>query len=95
MGSTVQARLDAETRETLNELVRNTGMTPSEVIREGIRLVKENRQTKRRRRLIGVGCFESGIPDLASNQKYLEGLGTKSMGKGWRSPDEFADPPGK
>jgi hypothetical protein len=26
-------------------------------------------------RLIGVGEFDSGIPDLATNKKYMEGFG--------------------
>lgn len=75
MGTTAQTRLDAETQKTLEGLVRDTGMTRSEVIREGIRLVKEQRQPTQRKRLIGVGCFDSGVTDLATNKKYMEGFG--------------------
>jgi hypothetical protein len=34
-----------------------------------------------RPRLIGVGEFDSGLPDLATNKKYMEGFGQKSMGR--------------
>ena len=32
-------------------------------------------------KLIGVGMCGSGIPDLASNKKHMEGFGQKSMGR--------------
>jgi hypothetical protein len=32
-------------------------------------------------KLVGVGMFDSGISDLGSNKKYLEGFGQKSMGR--------------
>ena len=35
--------------------------------------------------MIGIGMFDSGIPDLGSNKKYLEGFGSNS-GIG-RKPD--------
>ena len=31
----------------------------------------------KRIKIIGTGQFESGIPDLGSNKKHLEGLGKK------------------
>jgi hypothetical protein len=39
-------------------------------------------------KMIGVGEFDSGIPDLATNKKHMEGFGVKSMGRGWRRPKE-------
>ncbi len=86
MGSTVQARLDAETQEKLQRLVERHGMSTSEVIREGIRLVEERHAKPKRPRLIGVGMFGGGPGDLSTNKKYMEDFGAKSMGKGWRRP---------
>ncbi len=39
-------------------------------------------EQKRLRALMmkGVGCVDSGIPDLGSNPKHLEGLGEDSFG---------------
>ena len=34
--------------------------------------------------IIGTGMFDSGIPDLATNKKHLEGLGKSSMGRKYR-----------
>jgi hypothetical protein len=90
MKSSVQARLDEETREALDGLVRRLGWSPSKVVREGIRLVDKNHAKPSRRKLIGLGEFDSGITDLASNKKHLEDLGVKSMGIGWRRPEESA-----
>jgi hypothetical protein len=28
--------------------------------------------------MIGIGMFRSGVPDMGSNKKYLEGLGSNS-----------------
>jgi hypothetical protein len=35
-----------------------------------------------RRKLIGAGMFDSGIPDLSTNKKYMEGLGSKGLKQG-------------
>jgi hypothetical protein len=37
----------------------------------------KNGKPPRKRRLIGTGKFSSGIPDLASNKKHMEGFGKK------------------
>jgi len=76
--------LDVETQAVLERLVERHGMSTSEVIREGIRLVEERHGLPKRPRLIGIGCFDSGVTDLATNKKYLEDFGAKSMGQGWR-----------
>jgi Arc/MetJ-type ribon-helix-helix transcriptional regulator len=75
MGSSVQARLDEETQKALDGLVRNLGMSQSEVIREGIRLMEKQHARPKHRRIIGVGQFETGIPDLSTNSKHMEGFG--------------------
>lgn len=82
MKNCVQARLDDETQAALDRLVRRLGWTTSEVVREGIRLVERQHTAKSRPRLIGVGMFDSGIPDLATNKKYMEGFGLSSGKRG-------------
>jgi predicted DNA-binding antitoxin AbrB/MazE fold protein len=34
------------------------------------------KQTRKRRKVIGTGKFRSGISDLATNRKHMEGFGT-------------------
>ena len=75
MGSVVEARLDADTQKTLTQLAARLGMSKSQVVREGIRLVAVSHPRFRKRRIVGVGMSASGIPDLGSNKKHLEGLG--------------------
>ena len=77
MKTLVQARLDEETQATLDRLVRRHGWTTSKVVREGIRLV-EKHHIGQPTRMIGIGMFASGTPDMGSNKKYLEGLGGNS-----------------
>jgi hypothetical protein len=83
MGSTVQSRLDDETLELLTRL-KQQGWTTSDVVRKGIYLVAREAQAMRQIRIAGMGEFDSGIPDLASNKKHLEGLGRTSMAGGKR-----------
>ncbi len=86
MKTSVQARLDEETQAALDRLVHRHGLSVSEVIREGIRLVEKRNGSQPRRKLIGIGRFASGIPDLATNKKYMEDFGKKSMGRVRRKP---------
>lgn len=79
--ASVQARLDAETQAVLDKLVRRLGWSTSEVVREGIRLVERNHAPQPRRRLIGIGKYDAGVSDLATNKKYMEDFGKKSMGR--------------
>jgi len=88
MRTIVQARLDEETQAALDRLTRSEGWTASRVIRESILFMDENRAAKPRRKMIGIGEFDSGVDDLATNKKYLDDLGVSSMGKGWRRPQE-------
>lgn len=90
MATTVQARLDDETRAALDRFARENGWSASEAIRACIRETTERRAIKPRLRLIGVGAFDSGISGLATNKKHMQGFGVKSMGKGWRPPKEPA-----
>ncbi|MGA2252239.1 hypothetical protein [Terracidiphilus sp.] len=81
----VQARLDEESQAALDRLLRH-GMSTSEVIRKGIRLVEEHHAPAPRRKLIGIGIISSGVSDRATNKKYMEDFGKKSMGPGWQKP---------
>jgi len=70
---TVQARLDADTQKTLARLIEQLGVSPSMVVREGIRLLAASQPKSRK--IVGLGKFSSGVPDLGSNKKHLKGFG--------------------
>jgi hypothetical protein len=71
---TVQARLDADTQKALARLVDQLGVSPSTVVREGIRLLAASQPQSRK--IVGLGKFSSGVPDLGSNKKHLKGFGS-------------------
>jgi hypothetical protein len=74
--SAVQARLSLEDRKLLQELVRDLDWTPSRIVREGLRLVREaHPAADRKHRLIGTAQFSSGLGDLATNKKYMKDFG--------------------
>lgn len=75
MVSTVQARLDPEARKTLERLVRRLGWNPSRVVREGLRLLASSHPATKRPRIVGLGRFRSGVPDLGSSKRHLRGFG--------------------
>jgi hypothetical protein len=77
MKATVQARLDEESQAALRELVRRYGWSTSQAVREGLKLMvrRDRPRAGNRKKFIGIGEFESGIPDLGSNKKHLEGFG--------------------
>ena len=77
MKPTVQARLDDESQDALKHLTRQLGWSPSRVVREGLRLMAQHHgvSRKKKRKFIGMGQFDSGIPDLGSDKKHLEGYG--------------------
>ena len=75
MSSIVQARLDPETKKMLEGLVHRLGWTQSQVVREGVRLLAACRPASPKRRIIGIGRVDSGIPDLGSNKKHLKDFG--------------------
>ena len=72
---TVQARLDPETRRTLDRLVARLGWTQSQVVREGVRLLAATHPGVGRPRIAGIGEFASGVRDLGSNPRHLKGFG--------------------
>jgi hypothetical protein len=75
MKTTVQARLDAEAQRSLAQLVRRLGWSPSKVVREGIRLLAASHPPAGSPRIVGLGKFSSGLPDLGSNKKRLKSFG--------------------
>jgi hypothetical protein len=76
MNRNVQARLDRESHAALQSLMRRFGWTPSQAVREGLRLLAACNGTGRKRKITGAGKFASGVPDLGSNKKHLEGFGS-------------------
>ena len=75
MAKIVHARLDPESAKLLQELRRRTGWRDSELVRRGLRALVELTPAARRRRIIGLGCFKSGLPDLGSDKRRLKGFG--------------------
>ena len=75
MRGTIQARLDEQSRRRLTSLVRELGWSPSRVVREGLRVLEAGHLRKKRRGVIGLGKFSSGVSDLGSNKGRLKGFG--------------------
>jgi hypothetical protein len=75
MGAAIQARLDDRSRKRLQVLMRELGWSPSEVVREGLRVLEASYLRRKKRGVIGLGKFSSGVPDLGSNKKHLRGFG--------------------
>lgn len=75
MPSTIQARLDEPSQKALAKLVKQTGWSPSKVVREGLRLLAATQVTGRKRTIYGQGKFASGIGDLATNKEHMKDFG--------------------
>jgi hypothetical protein len=75
MTPTVQARLDAASRRDLAQLVQSLGWSPSKVVREALRRMASSHPPPGRPRVAGLGKYSSGVPDLGSNKKHLQGFG--------------------
>jgi hypothetical protein len=75
MRSAIQARLDDQSRKRLAVLVRELGWSPSQVVREGLRVLEASYLRRKKRGVIGLGKFCSGVSDLGSNKKHLRGFG--------------------
>ena len=59
----------------LAELRRRTGLSDSELLRKGIQLLARSAGPRRGPKIVGLGRFESGRPDLGSNETHLRGFG--------------------
>ena len=76
MTDVVHARLDPETERLLNRLKRQRGWNDSQVVRQGIRaLAQLELKRGRAHKIVGLAKFRSGIPDLGSNKRHLDGFG--------------------
>jgi hypothetical protein len=75
MRSAIQARLDERSRKRLAVLVRELGWTPSQVVREGLRVLEASHLRRKKQGVIGMGQFLSGVTDLGSNKKHLREFG--------------------
>ena len=74
MSRIVHARLDADCERILSKLCRRTGWRDSEIIRRGIRALAGITLGGTAKRIVGLGKFRSGLPDLGSNKTYLKGF---------------------
>ena len=78
MKTYIHARLTKEESAALEELKKATGQSESELVRRGLRLVRET-LTRRPSALDlagkGVGKFKRGPADLSTNAKHLEEFG--------------------
>ncbi len=75
MPAAIQARLDDRSRKRLAVLVRELGWSPSQIVREGLRVLEASYLRRKKRGVIGLGRFCSGVSDLGSNKKHLRGFG--------------------
>jgi len=75
MAATVQARLDEESQQALETLTRRLGMSQSEVVRASLRLMVQQHAAPKKKKFIGLGKYDSGIGDLSTNKKHMEGFG--------------------
>lgn len=75
MRTSVQARLDKDSQVALEKLMRRLGWSSSQVVREGLKLMAATYGASPKKKIIGMGEFDAGVPDLGTNKKYLEGFG--------------------
>jgi hypothetical protein len=75
MRTSIQARLDLPSQKRLAQLEKQLGWSASKVVREGLRLLASCYLGKGSRKIIGLGKFASGIPDLGSNKDHMKGFG--------------------
>jgi hypothetical protein len=75
MTRVVQARLDKETTKTLEQIRKRSGWSNSEIVRRGILLLASVTPPSGRRKISGLGKYDFGVTDLATNKKYMEGFG--------------------
>jgi Arc/MetJ-type ribon-helix-helix transcriptional regulator len=78
MKTYIHARLSKEDRAVLDELKRATGRSESELVREGLRLIRRELAGKRSALdLAGrsSGKFAGGPKDLSTNEEHLAEFG--------------------
>jgi hypothetical protein len=67
--------LDPELQAILERLTQRLGWTPSRVLREGLRLMDRQYASSPKKKIIGLGEFDAGPTDLATNKKHMKGFG--------------------
>ena len=75
MSRVIHARLDEETDAVRRQLTRRLGWSDSQIVREGIKALAARLVPKRKRKVVGIGKFRSGISDLGSSKQHLKGFG--------------------
>jgi hypothetical protein len=77
MKAYIHARLAREDAALLEELKKATGESESQLVRRGLRLVRERVTRRSALDVAGksVGKFRSGLKDLSTNKKHLDGFG--------------------
>ena len=75
MSRVAHIRLDEQSEHILDRLTRETGRTPSDLVREGLRLVAAATPSGGTPDVVGLGAFESPVSDLGSNKQHLRGFG--------------------
>jgi hypothetical protein len=75
MAKIVHARLDDESEALLRRLGRATGLSDSELLRRGLSALGAVSGPPGHSRIVGLGAFASGQPDLGSNKGRLVGFG--------------------
>lgn len=78
MKSYIHARLGKEDNAVLKELKNATGESESQIVRRGLRLMRETLSGRRSALdLAGtsVGKFKKAQKDLSTNKRHLEGFG--------------------
>ncbi len=75
MSRVIHARLDVDTDSLRNELQKQLGWSDSQIVREGIKALAALTRTSTNRKIVGLGRFKSGVSDLGSNKRHLEGFG--------------------
>ena len=71
----IHARLDGDTDSLRSDLQTQLGWSDSQIVREGIKTLSVLLRSSGKRKIIGVGSFQSGVCDLGSNKKHLKGFG--------------------
>lgn len=72
MDCDIHAILDDET-EAIRQRLLAEGWTDSEIVRRAIQALAIS--TLEKRQFTGMGKYDSGIADLATNKDYLDGMG--------------------
>lgn len=75
MSSHIQARLDEESEKLMDQLLKKTGWTPSQIVREGLKVLAACHIARGPRTIRGQARFASHVGDLSSNKAHLRDFG--------------------